>query len=500
MNIPLQRLRELLPFSFLPPGNDFGQARGDVSPGDVIAHISYELLPQIARQRGLLQRFRRLEAACQEAEPALAELEEQIGKAPLPLSASVNKAAMQADNLIKRLAQGYNSISRRIVERHAADPAPLLYRAAHRAMTLIARRQLLAYRACMSPSGSSWRQLHTLYQMTCDPGLTALNTNTAPIEHEYLGALLLAYLDPGRQPRAEIESVWRCAQQLAAYVMVSEATAEALRDSVAADSCFFLVHPDEGSSGLPLPRLTPDRPLANGLIVDCSQVLAAIDRNITRQPGRSALPDLEASPALLQSLRAALGGRNIRRFNRTRFYPRADLFGGLDQVTRLLAEGSARSRRAIDGHSPHEDYPLTSSEWSLINESPDGFLIRYIHGGQCRFGPGHIVALRPRESSRLHICLVRRIATERKRLELALQILSPQVSVVALPGDGSRAIFLHNLPTYGPHAGLIAAPGTLDGVQRLSLKLVGNSIEWQVGKTLESNEELELVALELPPR
>jgi len=498
MAISLHRLRDLLPFS-LPLANGgsasfvSGSPAAAGAPADrVIARIDEALLPRITRQRSLPQRFRQLEAACQEAEPALAEIEQQTNAAPLPLAADIQNATLLADNLIKRLAQCYGGIARSVVKHQGSEPASLFYQSAQRAMAMLARRQLLAYRASSMPSASSWRQLHALYRMTCDPSLQALNGDTAPIEHEYLGALLLAYLDPPRQARGDLDLIHDCARQLAAYAVVSEASIETLLRQTA--EARFLVCSEEGNPGLPLSRLAANTPLAGSLLVDFSQALAAIDRNLSRQPGKPVQPELAAPPALLQALRVALGGRPVRRFSRIQFRPRADLVGGLDAVIHFL-DGNTQSRRALDVACLPVGQSFSTGEWSLIDESPDGFRVRFVRGEQCPLSAGQVVALQPRESSRIHVCLVRRAVTVRNRLELGLQILSPQVSVVALP-NGERAIFLHSLPAFGPYAGLITLPGALQNRKRLNLKVHGLSIERRIGRVLEANEALEFVALE----
>ena len=506
MGIPLQRLRELLPFSQPQPQGLAAMASASHSkmpaghfPLAAIARLSDEVLPPIFRQANLHMRFKLLEEARQEAEKLLPALETEIASATLPLPTSVTTAALQADNLLKRLAQGYADIARKIFGAHQASFANLLHRATERAMSLIARRQLLAYRAYALPSANSWLHLHELYRVTCDPRSKPLNGETAPIEHEYLGALLFAFLEPNKLPRNELDIVHRCTRLLAAYAVVAEATSELLT-SKSADAC-FLVRSEEGNPGFPLTRLPPGSQFSGGLIVDCAQVLAALDRNLARQPGKPVQPELSAPPALLQSLRIAIGGRSARRFSRTKFRPRADMVGGLDQVIEFL-DGHTFSRRAHDSFNRHDSPGFLSSEWSLIDESPDGFLIRFIKGEKCQFGAGNLVALQPRESSRIHVCLVRRIAAVRNRLELGLQLLSPQVSVVTLASNGSaakRAVFLHSLPAYGPHSGLIVPPGQVSVGQTLSFTTLGRHIERRVGRTLEANEGLEFVTLEPLP-
>lgn len=505
MSTPLQLLRELLPFNqphaagrSPDPASRLPDLAG-LAPLVVIARLSDEVLPELGRQGNLHTRFALLEAARLQAEQALPALERQIGEAALPLPKAATAAALQADNLLKRLAQCYIDVARSVFQQHQAAFAQLLYRASERAMNLLARRQLLAFRAYALPSAGSWLLLHELYRMTCDPRSKPINHETAPIEHAYLGALLFALLEPNKLPRDELDTVHACSQQLAAYAVVAEANSEALTHK-SADAC-FLVRSEAGNAGFPLTRLPEGSQISGGLIIDCAQVLAALDRNLGRQPGKLVQPDLQASPALLQSLRIALAGRSARRFSRTRFRPRADLVGGLDRVIHFL-DGNAFSRRAHDAVCRHESPGFAASEWSLIDESPDGFLVRFIKGEQCQFGAGDIVALQPRESSRIHVCLVRRIASSRNRLELGLQLLSPQVSVVTLPNGsaaGTRAIFLHSLPAYGRFSGLVLPPGKLASHQKLSFNILGRNIERQVVKTLEANEGLEFVTLEPLP-
>lgn len=176
----------------------------------------------------------------------------------------------------------------------------LFHRNIHRAMAMIARRQLLAYRAYAAPSATSWQSLHDLYQLVRGPLNTPLNGETAPIEHEYVGALLFAYLEPSKLPRSELDTIHACSRQLAAYATIGDALADpaAVKHP---DSC-FLVRPDEAAPGYPLSRLPASVSTFGGLLVDCSQVLAALDRNLTRRPGKAVEPDLNAAPAMKRLL------------------------------------------------------------------------------------------------------------------------------------------------------------------------------------------------------
>jgi hypothetical protein len=98
----------------------------------------------------------------------------------------------------------------------------------------------------------------------------------------------------------------------------------------------------------------------------------------------------------------------------------------------------------------------------------------------------------------VQVCIVRRISTDAKgRLELGLQALSPDVSVVDLPAHAEtrRGIYLHRLPAYGDRPGMIARPGYLASGQRLRLEVGSTEVEVQVGRRIESSDGMEFFAL-----
>lgn len=506
MESPLQLLREMFPFVPLSAEQKSAAAvRGmldtvsGLSPHETVAKLASQVLPTANQQANLHMRFKLLEDIRAEAEQALPTLEAEIMGAVLPLPIAAATAALQADNLLKGLAMAFGRVAHGI-QQHPQHGSwqPLCYRSIQRAMSMVARRQLMAYRAYAVPSPGSWQMLHELYQMGCARS-APLNGETARIENEYLGALLFAYLEPGKLPRSELETVYRCARQLAAYATIGTATPES-GFSRSAESC-FVVRPDEGTPGYPMMRLPAGTSIFGSLLIDGTQVLAALDRNITRRAGKTIEPDLDAAPALLQSLRVAIGGKSARRHPRTRFRPRADLIAGLSQVIHFL-DGHTYTRRAVDVVGSHPGLDIQSGEWSLVDESPDGFKLRYIKGEKSVLGSGDVVALMPRESSKIHVCLVRRISAAQGRLEIGLQLMSPQVSVVdvrAEDGPEQRAIFLHNLPAYGRFAGLIAPPGTGRPGQPISIQLPGRALNKKIGTCMEANDGLEFFALDPLP-
>ncbi len=507
MDSPLQLLRDILPFG-QPSAEQKSAAivRGlldtiaGLSPQETVAKLATSVLPTVGQQTNLHMRFKLLEDVRAEAEQALPTLETEISQAVLPLPIEATTAALNADNLLKSMAVAYSRVAQSI-RKHQLNGAlsHLYHRCVQRALAMVSRRQLLAYRAYALPSPGSWQMLHELYLMARGQQGTPLNGETAPIEHEYLGALLFAYLEPTKLPRNELENINICSRQLAAYASVGEATAEAGIGKP--NDSFFVVKPDEGGPGYSMMRLPAGMSIFGCLLIDCTQVLAALDRNITRRPGKLVEPDLDAAPALLQSMRIAIGGKSARRYSRTHFRPRGDLINGLQPVISFL-DGNTFSRRAVDNASRYAGREFLSSEWALMDESPDGFRLRFIKGEKSQLGSGDIVALQPRESSKIHVGLVRRISTSHLRLELGLQLISPQVSVVEVVIEGrpeQRALFFHTLPAYGRYSGLIVEPESCRTGQQVIIKLPGRVLHRLVGTCIEANEGLEFFALDQLP-
>jgi len=501
MKSAMRLFRDMLPFSQPMAERKAAEVRelldtvSGLSSYEVATELTSQVIPAIVGQKNLHLRFKFLEDARDEAEKALPVLERHIDSSALPLPLAATTSAMTADNLLKGLAAGYFDIAKEVTEgSHQKGLTHLLQRTIHRAMLLISRRQNLAYRTYARPSSNSWLMLHELYQMARNLHARTPDAKISPIEHQYLSALLFAYLEPSKLPRNELAAAIFCTQQLAVHAVIAEITPET--NTRRASAPYFLVRPDEGNPGTPLLRLAQGTPIFDGFIIDCSGVLDALNKSAERASEHPSEPGLDIPPALRQTLQLAIGSQSMRRFGRKQFKPHADLVGGISQVIPFI-ECDAHSRRSLD-MAGRNGRSFTPSEWSLIDQSPDGFLVRFIQGGKCQVSVGNIVALQPRESSKVHICMVRRISsTNQGRLELGLQALSPQVSVVPLPGHGEtrRGIYLHSLPAFGNRPGIIARPGYLASGHKIKLEAHGSSQLLQIGRRLEASEGLEFFAL-----
>ena len=503
MNAAFRLFRDILPFSQQMAEKKSSDARElldtvvGLSASEVAVQLTSHVIPTVVEQRNLTMRFKLLEDTRQEAETALPVLERHVDSSVLPLPRTVRASALAADNLLKALAAAYFDIAKTIAKSgHQRGYVHLLQRTVNRAMLLIARRQNLAYNSYTSPSSTSWLMLHELYQIVRDLRALHPETNITPLEQQYLSALLFAYIDPSKLQRDELTVAIFCTQQLAVHAAIVRVTPDT-PTCKAASPC-FLVRPEVGSPGAPLIRLPKGTPTLGGFIVDCTVVLEALNKSAEHADHGYSDPGLDIPPGLLQIFQHAIGSQSIRRFSRMRFSPRAHIVCGISQVISFL-EGNPVSRRAADlAGNTAEQHDFSHSEWSLIDQSPDGFLVRFLQGDQCQVGVGNIIALQPREERDVHVCLVRRIAvSEDGKVELGVQALSPKVSAIRLPGHGEirRGLYLHSLPAFSNRPGIIAHPGHLASGHKIKFELRGSNHLLQVGRRLEASEGLEFFAL-----
>lgn len=505
MEASLQFLRELFPFS-RPPSREkaVGEVRALLESAralpviDAIGALTTRVIPAIASQSNLHMRCKLLDEARDEGLRVLPVCEGLIDDAILPLSQEAATLALGADNLLKAFAVAYATIADSIhTQRLDEGLSHLMVTTIRRAMEFIAERQVLAYRAYASPSASSWLMLHDLYRLARTQKLSSHNGSLPSIENLYASALLLAFVDPNKFARSDLTSIKDCTEQLAPLAIFSDATFEARNSRSSVGQ--LLVTLSEGSPGRPLLRTPAGTTLQGNLIVDYRPAVAVLDHHLRNPAEQSDKLVLAAPETILRTMRTAIGGQAARRFNRTRFKPRADLVTGLDQVMEFI-KGRALSRRQSDPHHDHQKWPLAISEWALLDESPDGFGLRYVKGDRYRLEAGDVVGLQPRENSKFHICLVRRVASQRGRLELGIQELAPHGLVIELPlGPGKghgEVLLLPQLPGQANTAGILAQPGHLRPGQRINFRDATRVVRFSVATMLESNDHMEFFALE----
>lgn len=445
----------------------------------------------IAEERNQHARLKLLEAFYGEARRILPGIEEQVGAAPLPLPSEALQAALAADDLLKGLAAGYGAIVANARAQKLPSGTQQLGRiACARQIACLVRRQQLAYRAYAPASENSWLQLHQAYEYARLGGFADFQDRHGTLETLYVGALLLAYADPSKFSRGDIPSLMDCVGHYAPLGRVmAPAAAAALRG--AKRNALFVVGASDAHAGRRCDSDGPDKAVATaGWLLDCSILIGTLEQVLdSTEKGRA--PPLDEPAIALPVLRTVLNmwrGQPTRRFARQKFRPRADLFVGLDHVVATLAGKSWPVRREDARHATE-----SLSEWAILDESPDGFGIRYLKGDTRQIQVGEVVGLRPRERDRLHVCLVRRVVNAGvARLEVGLQTLSPHAIAIAIGGAAQpiHALLLPSMPGHRGEAGVIVP---VDSVINGSLIEAPDGISaWRVDRLMEVHEHHEI--------
>ena len=501
MDSAIDFLRNWLPRGRRDDGSEAAQALHEwldgmhsAPPEEIAASLAKRLTAMVAVQGNLHMRIRLLDTFDDVAQELLPLLERDIETASLPFSPRTQLRALAADNLLKALAAGYGNVATSIEMRRLAEGlAPLVQHALQRAVASLRRRQLLAYRAYAMPSAASWQQLHEIYRAAARLDLLGPARSGPQIEHLYVSTLLIAYADPGKFVRTELDALLDCATRASGLVRLRH---KAQFNELKPGAPLFVVTPGEAGPGKPLVR-TRDAGKSDCLYLDCTELVATIRSDIgakTRldMPHEWLLPN--ASLSMLRSLSAMWGAQPTRRFSRMRFKPRADLVIGMLDVT-LFLSGAAYRRRRDDGSKRGPGAPAIS-EWALVDESPDGFGVRYIRGDIAAVEVGDVVALRPRESSHVQICLVKRVSNAgQARFEIGLQNLSPHALVVDLPGRNGGAhpkgILLPRMPILGNAAGLLSQPGSVPDGLEVRYPTGGTTVVLRLAQRLDGNAQLD---------
>ncbi|MEO8409301.1 MAG: hypothetical protein ABI478_01925, partial [Propionivibrio sp.] len=155
-------------------------------------------------------------------------------------------------------------------------------------------------------------------------------------------------------------------------------------------------------------------------------------------PDALGLPVFAASAAghgVLRRLVGYWGAPGKRRFSRRHQNDRGLLCAGLPSLWQLFREGSGAA--------------VETSNWMIVNQSPDGCAVRHVSGRTGELAVGDIAAIRAAtrtesaDGKAWQICIVRWALSEnQEHLELGLQILSPRAlpAILAQPAkSGERA-------------------------------------------------------------
>jgi len=424
-----------------------------------------ELRRQLNQQRAEKQnqklnphaRLKWLEACYLDSAAILPAIESAVTGAALPLPANVLQSALAADNLLKAMVSGYLALIDVLrAQKVPASASHLVRISTLRAIQCLARRQQLACRAYATASSSTWAQLHATYAYARQQNMTGFSDGERSLEQEYLGATLLAYADPSKFSRHDLVPLIECSTHFAPLAIVHDASLVATEKP---GTGLFLVHGKNTHPGKKLAASTAEE-RQHGWVIDCSHLVSALTAVLShRQLGLPPTANDPGTPTPM--LRAVLNmwrGQRARRFSRQSFKPRGELVTGLDALALALATDTV-----VDG-----------SEWAILDESPDGFGLRYLRGSATNVQVGELVGLRPRAGEKLHVCMIRRVVNGgAARLELGLQEIAPVAYPITLSslqrGSTVPGVFFPTMPSLRGVPGALSATGSLAAGMRIDL-------------------------------
>ena len=467
------------------------------------------------REPSVRKRIRLYDLMHETAGQVMQVIEAKLGRASLPLSPLSEALLEQGNRLLREFGVGYTSIAIDVSGKWVGlGYARPLRNATLRGMQSHARRLMLCYRVYSEGSRTAWASMHQLYRIARDGGFVAetLDGRGVPIEQIYRRALLIAFADPARLAPGELDRVRFYVERygdLAAF-----ATPDSIAPGKAAKGGLFLIRPSDTVAGRSLAKWHVTEPAPHDLILDCSALNAKVAEHIVGLesnivPAQLGLPIVARQPQYLAMLKSMMGGwgaPSMRRFHRARFHPRVDLVAGFEGLWTFLS-GPAYRRRQHERHDV-EIAADETSEWAILNESPGGFALRLVAGGNMKVGVGEVVAIRPHERGTVQACMTRRALSARgRKLVMGLEVLASRPVPVTISVAESqsrqrgarrdvRAILLLKVPPHDNAPALIAAPDTVWPGIEVTVTIRGRRTRLRVSRRLEKTATAELYLLE----
>ena len=288
-----------------------------------------------------------------------------------------------------------------------------------------------------APAGHDlWRELHHVFQRA--QALDLLDTHPDPDGQSLADTYFATILHACAQPTSLSVEENRCVADLLAH-------SRGLIDPEGESPPTFILDLARDAPAFSAFRPPPD--LAIPFAFSCKRLCARLrvqEAALTRGIGARALelPGFAETPSgrsLLRRLASRWNSPAKRRFPRRRQGYRGQLLAGLDALRELFRHAA--------------NHPPPSTQWMIINESPDGYAAMHVSGDTGNFAAGDIAALRTETGDRWQLCIVRRVESAHpEHIEVGLQIL---------PGDAAPASLIRPASSDTPterHAVLLLPP------------------------------------------
>lgn len=485
-------------------------------PPEEAAAAMKEQLKRVGVASSFRVRLKMLDMMAEETHRIIGLFEAELNKAQHPLSTAAQRQVVAGNDLLKYHAKCYrNAIDRLKGTWLSRGNAGLLRRTLAHAMDMERRRLVLAYRAYAPGSRSAWRNLHALYRTAraeghAEPGTAGAEDSP---HHMYVKTILLALAEPVQMAPGELDRV-RFYLDRYAYLAELQDVLRPLKESDSREGCFLIRQNEEGP-GRSLQKWGKVDMQGGELLLDCSPLLKKMRSQIDALehgvlPSKIGLPSVARRPqylALMKNLLVLWSVPPWRRFHRQNFKPRVELAAGLDDLW-LLLSGATHKRRREDPHGPDDAaHNVELSEWSVHNESPTGFALRYLSGESSALAVGALVGLRSTDRSKVHVCIVRRLVSgDWRRADLGLEKYAPCGIPTTITWSGSaasskppaRAIVLPRVPSLNGDGAVLVAPHVLRPGKRVPFVLNGRRVTYIAGAPLERNAAYEVFSLANP--
>ena len=435
-----------------------------------------------------------LDSVRADVESVLPALQATLNGAGLPLNRAVRHQVHLIEKLLKALATAYSRV--------VLGPAPLLgllhrsqlHPALVHALDLLSRRLQLSYRFYARQPRRVWRTMHALYRRASYWQLEQQAIGEASALSIYRSALLTDFAIPAQLDTGELQRV----REYIARFGDAAALGSVRRIERAVD--VFVIDGRADRAGVALAK-RPDALPRQGAWVLATRRLGERAEDHLRQleTGASTMkvglpyhPNPSQYRDLLQRLAANWRGQRRQRAARMRFRPRAELRVGFPMTWQLLDPATA-DRRQPNGMS-------AANEWTVLNESPDGFALRHVTGSMTSLNVGEIVGVRLRERAAPFVCIARWIQSDSPdRLEIGLQQVAPKLVPVTFIGDPSHrtttqpVLFAPTSPDFN-RVPVIVAPARLIRPERdFQIHYVGSKIGLHAVRALESTPYVDVL-------
>ncbi len=438
----------------------------------------------------------------------LPQLESRIARAQPPLAGNPRQVAYFIEKLLKELASGYSQVVLRAPRTWLSiGQRNQLHVPLTRAMDFHARRLQLSQRLYARSPGGVWSDMHHLYQLARDSGITEREIEapqTSPLR-VYRDALLLAFAQPTKLMHGDFLRVQ-------AYLAANSDLAEIVWAGKVDDPlCVFAIDPRHDRPGVAYAKRA-DTGFDNGaLLLRTHALVERLQSQLKKlhdgvPPATLGLPEESARIAYQELMQRLIGhwrGERKNRSARMRFHPRVELWVGLREIWRVLRAESPQDMPAAD--ITQREAPARASEWIIANESSRGFALKYMSGSLPPINVGEIVAIKGKDRGSVYVCLVRWILSNTpEHFELGLQQLAPiVVPAVYKPAQQDRVapepiLFFPEMPAQKRAPAVVAPPNRLRSNEAFSLRHRRGRLELRAGRVIEKTPSVELIEVITP--